>query len=242
MSRPISELPPFKASDFKLVQRESSAKKSVDTAITEKVIVGKEKGRKAVEKVSFDSNDSSSNESSDNEASSKCENGFERGGKDEGFYGNIDINRVASEEFELDVGDAAKRYVSSKNKMDVDKPTMSAAKKVVSSNKAGHTGQPSSIPTKSSEAVDFTTRLLKNLAKAYLSKVEFGMARDDTIRNLDEPIKEQAKHVEEIKKSLVETKELVLKLEEGLMLAKAYLELLNQEKEHLSSNNVTELR
>lgn len=50
------------------------------------------------------------------------------------------------------------------------------------------------------------------------------------------------KHVEEMKKSLAETKELVLKLEVGLQLAKAYLESLRHGKECLSSSEVAQFR
>ncbi|GKV09622.1 hypothetical protein SLEP1_g21094 [Rubroshorea leprosula] len=58
--------------------------------------------------------------------------------------------------------------------------------------------------------------------KANLGKVEFSMARHNTVENLDEQI-EQRKHVEEMEKSLAKMTELVLKLEKGLMSIKAFL-------------------
>ncbi|GKV17049.1 hypothetical protein SLEP1_g27602 [Rubroshorea leprosula] len=90
--------------------------------------------------------------------------------------------------------------------------------------------------------VDAIRTHLLNLVKAYLGKTEFGMAGGDIAESLDEQIKKQAKHVEEVEKSLAKMKELVLKLEKGLLLAKAYLKSLNQEKEHLSSNGLAKLR
>ncbi|GKV43137.1 hypothetical protein SLEP1_g50470 [Rubroshorea leprosula] len=89
--------------------------------------------------------------------------------------------------------------------------------------------------------VDALRTHLSNLAKAYLGKTEFDTAEGDTAEGLDKRIKEQAKHIKEMK-SLAKTRELVIKLEEGLVSAKAYLGLLNQEKEHLDSNGMTELR
>ncbi|GKV11493.1 hypothetical protein SLEP1_g22750 [Rubroshorea leprosula] len=83
---------------------------------------------------------------------------------------------------------------------------------------------------------------LSNLAKAYLKKIEFGMAGGDMVESLNERIKEQMNHIKEMEKSLAEMKELIIKLEEGLVSTKAYLGSLNQEKEHLNSSSVTELR
>ncbi|GLT87288.1 hypothetical protein SLE2022_053780 [Rubroshorea leprosula] len=68
---------------------------------------------------------------------------------------------------------------------------------------------------------------LSNLAKAYLRKTKFGTARGDMAENLNKQIKEQAKHIEDMEKSLAETKELIVKLEKGLVSAKAYLGSLN---------------
>ncbi|GKV43111.1 hypothetical protein SLEP1_g50445 [Rubroshorea leprosula] len=96
------------------------------------------------------------------------------------------------------------------------------------------------------ESINFEVNTLRthlsNLAKAYLGKTEFDATRGDMVEGLDERIKEQVKHIEEMEKSLAETKELVVKLEERLVSAKVYLGLLNQEKECLDSNGVTELR
>ncbi|GKV46433.1 hypothetical protein SLEP1_g53417 [Rubroshorea leprosula] len=79
---------------------------------------------------------------------------------------------------------------------------------------------------------------LSTLAKAYLGKTEFSTAGGDMAEGLVEWIREQAKHIEEMEKSLAKTRELVVKLEEGLVSAKAYLGLLNQEKERLDSNGM----
>lgn len=49
---------------------------------------------------------------------------MEQKGIGEGPRVSIDINRDAPEELELNVGDAAKKFVSSKDKMDVDKLAM----------------------------------------------------------------------------------------------------------------------
>ncbi|GKU96144.1 hypothetical protein SLEP1_g9415 [Rubroshorea leprosula] len=81
------------------------------------------------------------------------------------------------------------------------------------------------------ESINFEVNALRthlsNLATAYLGMTKFGMAEGDMAKSLDERIKEQVKHIEKMEKSLVETKELVIKLEEGLVSAKAYLGSLN---------------
>ncbi|GKV40198.1 hypothetical protein SLEP1_g47867 [Rubroshorea leprosula] len=131
------------------------------------------------------------------------------------FPSNIDINKVAPKEFESD--------------------------KVASPSKAEHDDQPSSALAKSSEANDFAVRLfetlermntiemshLSNLAKAYFGKAEFGITEGDKARSLDEWIKEQAKNIEEMEKSLTQMKELALTLQDVLVSAKAYLGSLN---------------
>ncbi|GKV44354.1 hypothetical protein SLEP1_g51548 [Rubroshorea leprosula] len=99
-------------------------------------------------------------------------------GKDEGFRGSIDTNRVAPNESKLEVGDVVKRSISNKSKMDVDKTAISAAKKVASPNGAGHSGQPSSALAESSKADDSALRLLNNLNEMDrdVSLARFGMA------------------------------------------------------------------
>ncbi|GKV15513.1 hypothetical protein SLEP1_g26300 [Rubroshorea leprosula] len=54
-------------------------------------------------------------------------------------------------------------------------------------------------------------------------------------------IEKQVMHIKEMEKSLAKTKELVAKLEEGLVSAKAYLGLLNQDKEYLNFNGIAKL-
>ncbi|GKV03857.1 hypothetical protein SLEP1_g16099 [Rubroshorea leprosula] len=181
--RPISELPPFQASNFELVPRGFRLKRKIDAATDVK---GVEKG-KVTE------------------------------GEGVGLQGSIDMNRVALEEFESDVGNAAKKPVPIKARDAID----------------------------DAESINFKVGTihthLSDLAKAYLEKTVFGMAGNDVTESLDEQIERQAKHIIKMEKSLAETKKLVTKLEEGLVLAKAYLGLLNQDKEHLQSNGITEL-
>ncbi|GKV10876.1 hypothetical protein SLEP1_g22184 [Rubroshorea leprosula] len=242
-------------------------------------------------------------------------------GKDKGFQGNINTNRAAPKEFKSDVGNAVKKSISNKSKVDVGTPAISLAKKATNPREVEHNGQPSSTPAKSGEIDDLALRLLKNLdemnedkdvslarfglvpmggsravgmfamptmleswacylldifpnlmtrkkakwwdaiddaksinfkvnairthlsnlAKAYLEKTEFCTTEGDMAKSLDERIKEQVKHIEEMEKSLAETKKLILKLEKGLVSAKAYLGSLNQEKERLNCNSVVEL-
>ncbi|GKV43103.1 hypothetical protein SLEP1_g50438 [Rubroshorea leprosula] len=236
----------------------------------------------------------------------KGKKGTERG-KDAGFQGSIDISTTAPEEFKSDVGDATKKSISSKSKVDASTLAMSSAKKAASPGEVEHSGQASSTLAKSGEINDLAIRLLKNLDEMNEDKdvslarfdlvpvggsramgkftvpvmlepwahhlldifpnltmhskvekvvvedtfsilcaimrhmeTEFGIARGDMAESLDEWIKEQGKHIEEMEKSLVETKELIFKLEEGFVSAKAYLGSLNQEKERMNSNGVAE--
>ncbi|GKV41976.1 hypothetical protein SLEP1_g49439 [Rubroshorea leprosula] len=158
--RPINELPPFRASDFELVPRGFISKKKVVTTVDEK-------GKKVTEEINSDSSNSNNNKFSGNDALSESENGFKQGGKDVGFRGGIDINRVVPEELESNVGDVAKKSISSKGKVDPGTLAMSSTKKVVSPNKTEHNGEPSSVPTKLGETDDFAARLLKNLASKF---------------------------------------------------------------------------
>ncbi|GKV11459.1 hypothetical protein SLEP1_g22718 [Rubroshorea leprosula] len=261
---PISELPLFRVGDIELVPRKPPTKESVETTTIEKATMKKVR---RPEETSSESSDSSDDEYIDSDKSSESDNGFEQRGKDEGFHGRLDINNATPEEFKLDVGNALKELVPSKDKSKIDELAMSAAKKAISSSKAVHSGQSPSILAKLSEANDFVVKLLKDLnemnedrdvllalfelivhskakkvmikdvfmnfcmamqhMEAYLGKDEFNMVGGDMAMNLDEQIKEQAKHVKEMEKSLAKTKKLIHKLEEGLKLAKAHLESLN---------------
>ncbi|GKV10991.1 hypothetical protein SLEP1_g22281 [Rubroshorea leprosula] len=107
-----------------------------------KAIIGgdKEKGKKVTEVINSDSNESNSHQSSSNDALSESENGSKQRGKVANSQGSIDMNRVAPEEFESDVGNASKKSVSSKGKMDTSTPVMSLAKKVFCPDEAEHSG------------------------------------------------------------------------------------------------------
>ncbi|GKU90972.1 hypothetical protein SLEP1_g4904 [Rubroshorea leprosula] len=174
----IDELPAFRVGDVELVLRNPPTKESVDIAIAKKgtmdskrskgkvkaiAVVSKGKGRDAIEKTSFESSISSKDESTDSDKSFESENGFEQKGEDEGFYGNIDVNRTAPEELELDVGNALKKLVLSKNKMDIDKSTISAVKLVTSLSEVVHSGKPSLVPAKLSKIDNSAIKLLKDL-------------------------------------------------------------------------------
>ncbi|GKU93207.1 hypothetical protein SLEP1_g6816 [Rubroshorea leprosula] len=144
----------------KILANEISVEKGKAKAV---VGVSREKGKKVTEVISSNSNESNNDRSSFDDALSKSENGSEQRGKDVGFQGSIDINRAALEEFESDMGDATKKSISNKSKVDVGTPAMSSTKKAANPDEIEHYGQPSSTTAKSGEIEDSTMRLLKNL-------------------------------------------------------------------------------
>ncbi|GKU96175.1 hypothetical protein SLEP1_g9442 [Rubroshorea leprosula] len=234
--RPINELPPFYASDFELVLGGFIPNRRTDAITDEK---GVEKG-KVIEK-----------------------------GKDISFQGSIDMNKPTLEEFELDVGNTTKKPVPDKGKVVADKPSKSSEKRIVDTTEAAQESKDMNedrdvsmarfdlAPMGGSrvmgrdaiddvESINFEVGAIRthlsNLAKAYLGKTKFGMTRNDIVESLDEQIEKQVKHIKEMEKSLDEMKELVAKLEEGLVSAKAYLGSLNQDKERLNASGIAELR
>ncbi|GKU89661.1 hypothetical protein SLEP1_g3774 [Rubroshorea leprosula] len=89
------------------------------------------------------------------------------------------MNRATPKEFELDVGDATKKSVSSKGKMDTSMLTMSSAKKMAGPGETKHGGQQSAALAKLSEVDNSTMRLLKSLDKMNegkdVSLAQFGL-------------------------------------------------------------------
>ncbi|GKV07204.1 hypothetical protein SLEP1_g19002 [Rubroshorea leprosula] len=179
--RPISELPPFRAGDFELVPKGFIPARKTSATSSEKVMlsftllsvekgevkaaigVSKEKGKKVTEVISSNPSESSSCKSSRNDASFKNGNGSKQRGKVVGFQGSIYMNRATLEEFKSDAGDATKKFVSNKGKMDIGVLTMSSTKKMVSLGETEHGDQQSAAPAKLGEIDDLVMRLLNSL-------------------------------------------------------------------------------
>ncbi|GKV26781.1 hypothetical protein SLEP1_g36016 [Rubroshorea leprosula] len=240
----ISKLPPF-----------STGKAKVGAVASE----GKRKA--TVEEISFDSNENSKSKSNNSDTSSISKNGLEQRNEDKGPHDSIDINKAASNELELDVGDAMKKPVSSGNlnEMDKDREMSLTRFGLVPTRDAWSVGKVKVTPfvkmnedsylckdvIDDAENINFEVGTIRahllDLAKAFLDKGEFGMVGGDMAHNLDRGIEEQAKHVKEMEKSLAEMKEFVLKSEERLKSTKVYLESLNQDKELLGSWEIVQL-
>ncbi|GKV17050.1 hypothetical protein SLEP1_g27603 [Rubroshorea leprosula] len=152
-----------------LEPRPLSTSRSVEKGKAKAVVSANKENEKLVtEESSSNSNNGSDDKlsddkSRDDDTSSESENGSEQKGKNAGFQSSIDINRATLEEFELGVGDAAKKSILGKSKVDAGKTSMSSKKKIASPIKVEHDDEPSLAPAKSSEANNFAVRLLKNL-------------------------------------------------------------------------------
>ncbi|GKV15464.1 hypothetical protein SLEP1_g26253 [Rubroshorea leprosula] len=257
-SCPISKLTPFRASNFELVLGGFILKRHASIAITEKGVekgktkatigINEEKEKVVTEEISSDSNDSSSDKSNDQDASFENENDVgDVVKKSISNKSKVDINKPTMSLVKKAVGPNEIKHSEQPSSIPSqvwachlldtfpNLTTRSKAKKVVVEDifailYVAMRQMEVTLFTEINEdffylcrdAIDDTESInfevnvirthLSNLAKAYLKKIEFNM-----------------------------TKELVLKLEEGSVTAKAHLESLNQEKEHLSSNGATEL-
>ncbi|GKV34080.1 hypothetical protein SLEP1_g42501 [Rubroshorea leprosula] len=127
---------------------------------------------------------------------------------------------------------ALKESIPNKDEINVDEPVKSILKKAVSSRKIMSKDKSSFVPAKLSDIDNMHNKakkvMIENASKnlyatvrmkvtpfaemAYLDKGKFNMAGSDMAGNWDEQIDKLAKHVENVQNSLVDKKELMLKL------------------------------